>query len=276
MKKIISYLLTIVIVLGLLASTAEAAAVGDVIGAVYNTDIVAYINHYAVPSYAANGTSVIVAEDLANFGFDVVWDQNSRTLYISRNSDIQPSEMAFAKTAAAGTKFADIFATDIKVFADGIQIPSYAINGYTMIPVESLTMFGECDWVPEERALKLWVDGLQIRDTAQSVSQYIGDLTGIWQHTEYPGATVNVTAQSGDTVNLYIERINAKGTRIATSEVYNVHLVNGTGTFSFSDSFGFSGTGVISFSGDTMTLTYSNVHGTAGYSVASGEGLYRR
>ncbi len=276
MKKGISYLLSAALVLGVLAPAAGAVKIGDIIGAAYNTDIVSYINHYAIPSYAANGTSVIVAEDLANFGFDVIWDQNSRALYIERNSYTQPNEMTFAKTAAAGTKFTDILATDIKVFADGIQIPSYAINGYTMIPLESLTMFGECNWVSEERALKLWVDGLHIRAEAQPVEQYIGNLTGIWQHTEYPGTIVEVTAQSGNIIDLYIECVNAKATRIATAEVYNVHLVNGTGTFDFTDSFGYSGTGVITFSGNSMTLTYSGVRGSGGWSITGTGGKFYR
>ena len=79
-KRILSIIMVCAMLM--LNTVSFAAKIGDVVGTVYNTDIVAYINNYAIPSYAANGTSVVVAEDLANFGFDVVWDANARTLSI--------------------------------------------------------------------------------------------------------------------------------------------------------------------------------------------------
>ena len=42
-----------------------------------------------------------------------------------------------------------------------------------MIPMEHLTCFGEVYWVSEERAIKLWVDGLQIRSAMQYVTPYV-------------------------------------------------------------------------------------------------------
>ena len=161
--------------LALLASLAaitpvNAEIIGDKTGTVYNTDIVAYINNYAIASYAANGTSVIVAEELRYFGFDVEWNETERSLSITRNTETQPDEMNVLKQETPGSEFSDILYTDIAVYANGVRIPSYAINGYTMIPMESLTMFGECYWIPEQRALKLWVDGLNIRPTMQPVA----------------------------------------------------------------------------------------------------------
>lgn len=171
MKKILTLIITISMIFTLSAPLITEAKVGDVIGTAYHTDIVAYINHYAIPSYAVNGTSVIVAEDLRNFGFDVVWNQNLRSLTISRNSSIYPKQMDFSKIGKSGSKFANLLSTDITVYAKGIKLKSYAINGYTMIPIESLTMFGTCSWVPEQRAVKLWVDGLHIRSSMQQISK---------------------------------------------------------------------------------------------------------
>ena len=146
-----------------------ALKAGDVTGKVYNTDIVAYINNYAVPSYAANGVSLIVAEDLRNFGFDVVWDGVERSLTITRNSNTTVSEMDFKKSNKPNSVFSNLLYSDVAVYAGDVKIPSYAINGYSMIPLESLTMFGEVFWIPEQRALKMWVDGLHIRSTMQEV-----------------------------------------------------------------------------------------------------------
>ncbi|MBR0366505.1 MAG: hypothetical protein IJH94_06875 [Clostridia bacterium] len=81
--------------------------------------------------------------------------------------------MTVKKTGKPGSVFANILETDIKVFANDTLIPSYALNGYTIVPVESLTMMGEIYWIEGERALKLWVDGLGIRGSMQPVEQYV-------------------------------------------------------------------------------------------------------
>ena len=169
MKKIIASVLTVALLLSCFGMVAQAK-VGDWKGTALHTDIVVYINNFAVPSYAVNGQSVIVAEDLRNFGFDVTWNNWNRSLTITRNADTVPTPMHVIKDKATGSKFTDILETDISVWAGGRRITSYAMKGYTMIPVEELTMFGEVNWVQSERALKMWVDGLGVCDEKQTVS----------------------------------------------------------------------------------------------------------
>lgn len=166
MKKIFKIIIIFVICF---FSVPASAKVGDKIGTALHTDIVAYINHYAIASYAVGGQSCIIAEDLSNFGFDVTWDMTNRSLSITRNNSTRVNERILFKNSISGSFYADILETDISVFANGNKIPSYAIGGYTMVPLEELTCFGEVYWVQEERALKLWVDGLSIRNTAQEV-----------------------------------------------------------------------------------------------------------
>ena len=139
-----------------------------------NTDIVAYINHFAIPSYIVEGTSVVVAEDLWHFGIDAVWDGNARTLTLSRNNSVnRVNKIDFKKEGEPSTVFRDIVESDIKVYAKGKQISSYNINGYTMIPIEELTMFGKVVWVPEQRAIKLWIeDNLEMSIAPQQIEQY--------------------------------------------------------------------------------------------------------
>lgn len=166
------------------AMTGISAKVGDVIGSALHTDIVAYINNYAISSYAVNGQSCIVAEDLRNYGFDVSWDNSDRSLSIDRNNHTSVNEQTVEKIGTPGAFFANILETDITVFANGTQIPSYVINGYTMIPMEHLTCFGEVYWVSEERALKLWVGGLHIRSTMQYVTPYVAPMPVCNHHEE--------------------------------------------------------------------------------------------
>lgn len=263
MKKIIAILLTTVLMLSCF-SMAVSAKVGDVIGQALHTDIVAYINHYAIPSYAVNGQSVIVAEDLRNFGFDVTWNGYNRTLTITRNGNTWVTPMDFSKDGVPSTKFSNLYSTDIKVYANGIQIPSYAINGYTMIPMESLNMFGEIYWVANERALKMWVDGLHIRTTKQPITAYTTNYTGFWDAAPYNKSaaagsyTITVYGQQGNRVNLYIEAIASYGRRLGIANIENVYISNGVGTFRYEDSFSSRGTGTIYFKPDgTMTVTYN-------------------
>ena len=160
---------------------------GDIIGVAYNTDIVAYINNYAIPSYAVNGTSCIVAEDLRNFCFDVSWDSAARSLNIFRNNYSQPIGMNFSKTGVPSTKFADLLETDISVYAKGKRITSYAINGYTMIPIEELNVFGDCVWVESERSIKLWIEGINVRGSKQKITSTSHSTN---QVEYYPGTNI--------------------------------------------------------------------------------------
>ena len=177
MKKFFGFFVAITLVLSMTFVSVAEAKTGDVIGKALHTDIVAYINHYAIPSYAVNGQSCIVAEDLRNFGFDVVWDGNARSLTIYKNYAVDVAEMSVKKEGAPGTIFAKTLETDIVVYANGNKITSYAINGYTMIPIEELWMFGEVYWVEWERAIKLWVDDLNIRESKQEVKKHNGAIS---------------------------------------------------------------------------------------------------
>lgn len=137
------------------------AKVGDVIGEALHTDIIVKINGYPISSYAVNGQSVFVAEDLRYIGFDVVWNQDTRSLALSRNNNPKATPVFVGKGYPTGQKYTDILETDIGVWAHGQKLTSYAMNGYTMIPVEELTMFGTVTWVPEERMLMMEIEDLE-------------------------------------------------------------------------------------------------------------------
>ena len=160
MKKLISILLTAVML-----STSSAvvfAKVGDTIGYATYTDIVAYINHYPIMSYNVNDYTVVVAEDLRNYGFDVQWNESTRSLHISRGTatTITPYGTVYSYASKRGQKSMPYLETDIKTYVNGVEVPSYNIGGSTVVNMENLLPFGEVIWVPETRALKMWVEGL--------------------------------------------------------------------------------------------------------------------
>ena len=63
------------------------APVGTVLGRYYETDIVTTLNGCEIESYNIGGRTVICAEAMADFGYDVVWDGAARTLSITKPAD---------------------------------------------------------------------------------------------------------------------------------------------------------------------------------------------
>lgn len=59
-----------------------SANVGDIVGKIYSTDIASDIDDMPIQSYNIGGKTVIIAEDLANYGFKVVWNEAGRRLDI--------------------------------------------------------------------------------------------------------------------------------------------------------------------------------------------------
>lgn len=223
MKKLLSLLLILTTLFCTILTPTTNAAVGDVVAQALHTDIVAYINHYAIPSYIVNGQSCVVAEDLRNFGFDVVFNNDTRTLMITRNSKIfYVREMTVDKSAATGEFFSNIVESDIKVYANQKQLPSYSLNGYTMVPIEELTVFGEVSWVPEERAIKLWVDGLNIRSFKQPPSKGSVQTTVQKQYLETSDINVKLIIPNKNSENSYahIEICNYSDSDITISSEY--------------------------------------------------------
>ncbi len=234
------FLLAITLILSLSLETVVFADTNNIIGTALNTDIVAYINNYAIPSYAVNGQSAIVAEELRNFGFDVNWDEGTRTLLISRNNTTYVTEMQFTKQGASGTKFSDLLSTDISVYANNTKLTSYAINGYTMIPIEELSIFGTCIWVEEERAVKLWIDNLTIRDTMQAIESDTSNDIIAEQSTSSPSLTY-FSSPYGYFEKNSVDGIDVKWGALNTSgkviNYYTVHFTffNAVGDFAYDE-----------------------------------------
>ncbi len=164
MKKIgISILLTAF--LFILPAPASAVICGEVL----TTDITAYIDEQPIESYNINGYTYVFAEDLKDYGFDVAWDGNARTLSIerSRNAErgflsmekvnIKKSDVPFAKHAY------DVYETDIQTFIGGKAVQAYNIDGKTLIFFEDLAEYGFCSYDNNTREIKLDMAGFDAK-----------------------------------------------------------------------------------------------------------------
>ena len=85
-KHLIAPAVLLVMAISVMPISVSAAKVGDVVGYAVPTDIVATINGYMLESYNVNGYTYICAEDLRYYGFDVVFDYNTKTLSVKRNA----------------------------------------------------------------------------------------------------------------------------------------------------------------------------------------------
>ena len=134
--------------------------IGDVIGDVLYSDITAYINGYAIPSSVINGKTLVVAEDLAKYGFDVKWDGTERTLKVelNKNKKITPLKVDKDTTQKPGTFKCNYLFTDIRTYLSGEVVDSYAIDGRTLIDFELLKKYGKISWDGKTRELRLVIE----------------------------------------------------------------------------------------------------------------------
>ena len=170
MVLVILLMMTAVFPIGIVAK------IGDASGTVLKTDIVTYINNYPIPSFVINEKTAIIAEDLRFYGFDVVWNNDERSLIINRNSEtnINPVPTKKAAKGEIGKQLNDTFETDIKVFLGENEVECFALHSYTAIYVDSLEAYGLVQWVDWMRALKVWIeDGLIMKEAPEPVEEEV-------------------------------------------------------------------------------------------------------
>ncbi|WP_312061062.1 YHYH domain-containing protein [Anaerotignum sp.] len=120
------------------------------------TNINAYINDALIPSVNYNSLTYIIAEDLQNYGFDVVWNGNDRTLKIQRNEEKPIKAISTSNSSATY----DILSTDIKTYIydknkqSYTLVDSYNIDGKTII---KFTEIGDSIWDSISRSASIKV-----------------------------------------------------------------------------------------------------------------------
>lgn len=190
MKRIIFTLLFCMITTVLPATT--FARTGDIIGYAKYTDISAYINHYPITSYNINDYTAVIAEDLRNYGFNVIWNGNDRSLSITRNNnanEITPYGTIYKYSEKAGQNSFPYLETDIVTYINGQKVDSFNINGQTCVYIDDLAPYGEVVWVPEIRAIKMWISDLPTTEyvpLADDPASFLPDNVKFYHGTDIP------------------------------------------------------------------------------------------
>jgi len=156
-RKIVFILLFALFISIFPAGVCAASKIGDPLGDVLYSDIVAYINGNAIPTSIKSGTTMVIVEDLARYGFDVVWNKNDKTLRVERNTNkkINPIFVEKDTTHKPGTFKCNYVYTDIKTYLSGQLVESFAIDGQTLIDFELLAKYGILNWNGASREIKV-------------------------------------------------------------------------------------------------------------------------
>ena len=148
----------------MLNSMTYTGGVGNVIGYALKTDIVATINGHAIPSFNVDGYTYIVAEDLKYYGFGVNYDNSTRSLAVNRDYSQTWVSKDYVKPYVApdqvGAKEHSILSTDIKTYLNNNYIPSYNINGQTIIRFDELKACGGVSYDNNRREISLSLVGI--------------------------------------------------------------------------------------------------------------------
>lgn len=134
--------------------------IGYPIGDVLYSDITAYINGYAIPTSSTHGKTMVVVEDLARYGFNVVWNDSDRALKVelSKNKESKPLNVVKNTVNKPGTFKCNYLYTDIKTYLSGEVVESYSIDGVTLIDFELLAKYGKLSWNGQTRELRLVIE----------------------------------------------------------------------------------------------------------------------
>lgn len=159
--KLRRYTAVIVCLAALVQASANIHAqnTGDVIGNIYSTDIVAYIDDMPIRSYNIGGRTVIAVEDLRDYGFDVEWNETCRILdaEVKQRPDTPPE--ARIEKQVPGNVVGNIYYTDIEVYINGVDYyyESYNIGGITCVAIEDLAVMD----VTEDQLLRYSTFGMR-------------------------------------------------------------------------------------------------------------------
>ena len=134
---------------------------------IYFTDKSAFINNAEVPTFVHRGAeekSLVVAEDLKDYGFNVTWNEGEKTLYLTYNKDkkVSPIPIDYYKNKNNTKAFSVIKNNTVKVVLDDGEKKHnlediFNVNGYMCISVDELGKIYDLKWSDNNKRADLTV-----------------------------------------------------------------------------------------------------------------------
>lgn len=161
MKKFLGVLALVLILSGINVSADSA------VGKIYSTDILAYVNGQPIDSYNIGGKTVVIAEELDNYGFNHEYNDETRTLKVKSYFYGCYNKFVEIPRGKTGKILGSVYATDIKVYFNDKEIKGYNIGGKTALCIEDMgeisgsvneaygysDYLGKYTWNPDERTI---------------------------------------------------------------------------------------------------------------------------
>ncbi len=121
------------------------------VGWAYEPEKMAFINEMPILSYVVDAGQgreeeiiYVVAEDLENYGFDVSWDEGTKTLSLQYREG-KTFALMDGETINAVRSDAPLFPVytdNVRVRLDGREVGAYSLNGRMLIPLAELYPYG--------------------------------------------------------------------------------------------------------------------------------------
>lgn len=136
----------------------------------FATDMRVKINGNEIPAFYYGGPDkglVFIIEDLKDYGFDITWNGDTRTVSAryDKEREVSPIPMKMYRGYENGAQLFDIFrSSDIKAevsCGDNSYTFNhvYPLNGYTAVPAdEMINAAKSCEWNGTERCLEISLD----------------------------------------------------------------------------------------------------------------------
>jgi len=170
------------------------AASGDIAGEYFSTSIGTFLNGYEIDSINIGGQTLISAEAMHFYSFNVFWDGSERTLRIYSVPHAANGAVPHIKKSnyPDGAVLGHYYETDIVTYLDDKPVTAYNIGGKTYIHAEGMRNLGyEVIWNEEDRNLFI---------TSPDRAGYVFDIklsTGKEQSSEAEGGfSLKYTPQS--------------------------------------------------------------------------------
>lgn len=154
MKRVINFIVCCLLIFN---TTVFADNLGysdeEIVGTAVLTDDTVFVDFQPTTAFKMNDTNYILAEDLNRYGFDVIWNPEEWSLYITRNreKDIEmfPAEKINVKRSEAN-RTRNLYKTDITPFVGNKQVEAYNLGGETIIKLRDLAEYAYIYWNKDE------------------------------------------------------------------------------------------------------------------------------
>ncbi len=203
-----------------IVGTAHAlAATGDVTGNIYTTDIKAVINGVEVESYALDGKTAVIIEDVTS---SYSYQDSLRTLIVYGFAPSSLKESQSVKSGTVGKVVGHTYETDIVTYLYNEKLPTFALNGKMAVAIEDLgadqefsDIGGKYVWDPEARTISLEFMYDNLSEVSTLLSEKQVDLTVVDNKASFKENKFNAGAYGETYENVKTQ----KGVNLITMDI---------------------------------------------------------